>query len=196
MRKAILTIASALTCLASQAQSVETIRKDYADAQQHVSLMNDPEYPPTNRYQVVREKMLCGSGQHKETVSLYFYEDENNDGNVCEKRSIRLATSTYNFAAREYYEEYLYDKAGNVEFIYAKDIDSEDWSEVEYRFYFDKKGVIKTTVQRKKNGDDNFTQEYSGSKVPDKYSKAFATYKHNAAAFKEQFKAIDSTARF
>ena len=194
MKKAIATLAAAIVCIAGTAQSIESIREDYAAAKEHIRLMDDPEYPPTNRYQVVLEKMLCGSGQHKETVTMYFYEDEENEGNICGKRSVYFATVSYNFAGRDYYEEYLYDKDGNVKFIYAKDINSDDWSEVEYRFYLDKKGVIKTTVKRKKQGEENFTLEYDGK--TGRYSKAFATYKGKASAYRNLFKAIDNSALY
>ena len=189
MKKAIATLAAAIACIAGTAQSIESIREDYAAAKEHIRLMDDPEYPPTNRYQVVLEKMLCGSGQHKETVTMYFYEVD-----ICGKRSIYFATVSYNFAVRDYYEEYLYDKDGNVKFIYAKDINSDDWSEVEYRFYLDKKGVIKTTVKRKKQGEENFTLEYDGKMGG--YSKAFATYKGKASAYRNLFKAIDNSALY
>lgn len=194
MKKAIATLAAAIACIAGTAQSTEDIREDYAAAKEHIRLMDDPEYPPTNRYQVVLEKMLCGSGQHKETVTMYFYEDEENEVDICGKRSIYFATVSYNFAIRDYYEEYLYDKDGNVKFIYVKDINSDDWSEVEYRFYLDKKGVIKTTVKRKKQGEENFTLEYDGKTGG--YSKALATYKGKASAYRNLFKAIDSSALY
>ena len=89
---------------------------------------------------------------------------------------------------------YLYDKDGNVKFIYAKDINSDDWSEVEYRFYLDKKGVIKTTVKRKKQGEENFTLEYDGKTGG--YSKVLATYKGKASAYRNLFKAIDNSALY
>ncbi|MBQ6962095.1 MAG: hypothetical protein IJP79_00095 [Paludibacteraceae bacterium] len=90
MRKAIATLAAAIACITGTAQSIESIREDYAAAKEHIRLMDDPEYPPTNRYQVVLEKMLCGSGQHKETVTMYFYEDEENEVDICRHCELQL----------------------------------------------------------------------------------------------------------
>ncbi|MBQ3655845.1 MAG: hypothetical protein II956_03210 [Bacteroidales bacterium] len=70
MKKIILTlILFAAVCTQMSAQTVESIRKDYNETQAHIKMMNDPEYPPTNRYQLTIEQMLGGSGEHKETVA-------------------------------------------------------------------------------------------------------------------------------
>ena len=200
MKKLLLTLLSVALFSTAFSQTVETIRKDYSEAMEHAKLMNDPEYPPTNRFQVTCEQMMPGSGPHKVSYTFYYHEgydeeDEEPNINGYLDRSIWYVKHSYNWAARDFYEEYLYDDKGNIEFIYARAVDDDDFSLIfEYRFYFNAKGVIKVIVKRKKEGESTFTQEYSGATVTSKYQKAYDQYKRTSEGMKTLFKTVDGYA--
>ena len=177
-------------CAAATAQTVENIRKDYNDTQADIKTMNDPEYPAKNRYQLTIEQMLGGSGQHKETVSIYFYEDDEEEHPGNSVRSIRFVSVSYNFAAMKYHEEYLFSKSGVLEFVFANDYF--DTGDYEYRFYCNSKGVINIITKHKGNGETKFTQEYSGAMNED-YTGIFNIYKTKAENYKKLFNAIEKT---
>ncbi len=191
MKKIFLTLLTVIFCASAFSQTVESIRKDYAEAMNHAKMMNDPEYPPTNRFQVVTEQMMAGSGPHKVSATFYYFEDEEdmNPGNV--QKSIWYVTYSYNWAARDYYEEYLYNEKGKIEFIYQRGYD-DDFQVYEYRFYFDAKGGIKVIVKRKKEEDKTFTQEYSGATVTAKYKEAYDSAVNMSEYFKTMFKTLDT----
>lgn len=63
-----------------------------------------------------------------------------------------FATQKYNFAAREYYQEYLYDKQGRIEFIYAIKPDVINDIDYEYRFYFSQGRLIDILVKSRQTG--------------------------------------------
>lgn len=192
MKKLIITLlAFAAFCVAATAQTVESIRKDYNDVQASIKLINDPEYPAKNRYNVTIEQMLGGSGQHNENVSMYFYEDENEENPGNSIRSIRFVTVNYNFAAMKYHEEFLFTKGGVLEFVYGKDY--MDGTEYEYRFYCNSKGVIKVIVNTKAMGETKFTQAYSGA-MKDNYNYVFDSFKDRAVRYKKLFAALDDSA--
>lgn len=171
----------------SSAQTVETIRKDYNEAK---SLQNSEI--PKNNYQVVINKMYGGSGPHKEVVTMIphvDYDDENNPGVPI--FTPYLITSKFNWGAREYYQEFLFSDKGQVEFIYAKGVDENDFSEIEYRFYLNSSSVIKLIVNRKNANDNKFTQEYSGTSVTPKYKNDYDQYINNASSLLKLFQSIN-----
>lgn len=177
--------------IASKAQTVESIRKDYSQAIEHTKMMADPDYPPCNRYQLVFEQMLGGSGQHKETLTMYYYQEQNENDPGTTINTPYYFTTRYNYAGQIYHEEYLYTEKGKVEFIYALDLDFEDLSEVEYRFYIASSGVIKLIVNRKKSGESKFTQEYAGNTVS-KYSSAYNKYLDKSVKLAKMFASIEA----
>ena len=191
MKKIFFTLLTVMFCVSAFSQTVETIRKDYADALAHAKQINDPEYPVNNKFKVVTEQMMPGSGPHQVTANFYYYEDENEESLPDITKSIYYVTHSFNWAAREYYEEYLYTRKGKIEFIYQRGYD-DDFQLYEYRFYFDAKGVIKVIVKRKKDDDSALTQEYSGATVTDKYKKAYDAAVRKSEYFKGLFDTLNS----
>ncbi|MBR4271625.1 MAG: hypothetical protein IKQ30_16025 [Bacteroidales bacterium] len=183
MKKIFLTLLTIALCTAAYSQTVETIRKDYNAAKAYVQEMDGPDSPAQNRVRISTEEMYCGTGQHKETVTIYFRQDEENE-EPCNKNLICFVTNSYNWAVREYYEEYLYDQDGNIEFIYAKDVDDNDFSETEYRIYYSTKGVIKLIVKHKDVDDTKFAEVYNGTTVAPKYKEKCDNYKRLSEHFK------------
>lgn len=171
-------------------QTLESIRKDYNDAKAYVKEMLGPDSPAMNRLQMTTEKMYCGSGQHKDAVNIYYRVDEERD-ETCNTHLIYFVTHSYNWAVRNYYEEYLYDKNGNIEFIYAKDVDDNDFSETEYRIYYNAKGVMKLTVKQKGASESKFVEVYSGNTIAQKYKQKCDEYRNESEHFKKQFSTLN-----
>ena len=96
MRKIFLTLLTIAFCTAAYSQTVETIRKDYNAAKAYVQEMEGPDSPAQNRVRISTEEMYCGTGQHKETVTIYFRQDEENE-EPCNKNCWNNSICTYQF---------------------------------------------------------------------------------------------------
>ena len=111
--------------LAASAQNtIQSIRKAYQDVHEmidHMTAKGDdiPAMPPEYfDLQVVQN--LPATGPHNETIRMYYGEEESEDEeeyNPYPPHYLRFATAKYNFAAREFCEEYLYDDKGNVMYV-------------------------------------------------------------------------------
>jgi len=180
------------------AQTVESIRKDYTAAKDLEKRQKGDEASGINVFQTKVYKMWPGSGPHEAQVTMYCSNNEDDeDYSAYLDNSICFVTTSYNVAARSYYEEYMYDGNEKIEFIYARGVDDsgdpESWSEYEYRFYFDANGVIKLIVKRRPWGDETpFAQEYSGATVPDKYKEELKRFQSSSKYFKDLFDTLDN----
>ena len=113
-----------------------------------------------------------------------------------------FATAKYNFAAREFYEEYLYDDKGQVMFIYALTPDvGDDMVPYELRMWFDGEQLLRFTA-KKMEGELNsvdiaslrkatFQEEYSGKTIAEKYQQEAYRCWDRAYRFLTMFKGID-----
>ena len=138
---------------------------------------------------------LPGTGYHKEWIRLYFYEKENEEWEADEPmlfRNIHFVTAKYNYAAREFYDEYLFDEKGNLEFIFARNADIDDFKGGEYRFYFKDGKLIKVIVSVRNLETEKYEQKYTGAKVPADYESDYNNYLGSAEHYKELFKTIDA----
>lgn len=183
-----LTLLMCILSTATSAQTVESIRNDYNEAK---SLQSSEV--PQNNYQIIINRMYGGSGQHNETVTMIPRVDYDEQGDSPGDPIFTpfMITSKFNWAARNYYREFLYSDKGKLEFIYAKDIDDEDFSEIEYRFYIGTSGVIKVVVNHKNANEDKFSQEYSGKTLTPKYKKAYERFSNSAAALLKLFLSLN-----
>ncbi len=117
MRQIVLTLILALGCLAATAQAQDAkaaIRQHYAAAKAYVEQQQQVEaggdiYPVTQCFSVQVKQNLPGTGYHQEDVKLYYREEQETDEQIYPDLLLDFATKRYNFAARTYYEEYLYD---------------------------------------------------------------------------------------
>lgn len=184
--------------IVADAQTVEEkIRKHYTDVKDRVAEMAtwEEEYPVPTFYHVEIQENYPGTGRHKEDVYIYHDEihDESEDDEsvIFPPKRIEFVTVKYNFAARNYYQEYLYDEKGNVEFIYAFnefDLDYLDW---EYRFYFNGGKLIKAIVKQRQTGSNNeFKEVYNGTTIPKKHSEYYKGFLAKSKHYKEMFKII------
>ena len=201
--KRIIAFVGMMVCVltVSAQDAVSTIRKHYTETQQMVAQYAEWEkegdwtMPCPMYYEVNIKQNLPGTGYHKEWIRLYFYEKENYEGQPDEPmlfRNIHFVTAKYNYAAREFYDEYLFDEKGNLEFIFARNADIDDFKGGEYRFYFQKGKLIKAIVSVRNPATEKYEQKYTGMKVPEEYESDYKDYLGKAKHYKDLFKTIDA----
>ena len=113
------------TLTAGAQNTIENIRKEYQAVHEMIAQMTPDkdgmwQMPPTY-FDLNVVQNLPATGPHKENIRMYYGELESDEEeyNPYPPHYLRFTTAKYNFAAREFYEEYLYDNKGNVMFIYA-----------------------------------------------------------------------------
>ena len=186
--------------LAAQAQDAkQAIRQHYADAKAQVAQMQELEksgdqYPVPQTYTVVIKQNLPATGYHEETLQMFYREEKKSDEQIYADLYLDFATQKYNFAAREYYQEYLYDKQGRIEFIYATEPDIVNGIDYEYRFYFSQGRLIDVLVKSRKTGEGEttFNTVYQGKTVPAQYSDEYKNLVASSKSIMTVFKSIDS----
>ena len=103
--------------------TIESIRKEYQSVHEWIALMSD-NFPsdgiPPEYFDLRVVQNLPATGPHHENIRMYYGELEpEEEGDPYPPHYLRFTTIKYNYAAREFYEEYLYDDKGQVMFIYA-----------------------------------------------------------------------------
>ena len=210
MRKIIAAIAFlALSALAAEAQNtIESIREAYAGVKECISMMNDSfpaEGIPPEYYHLHVAQNLPGTGGHREDIRMYYNEveqEEDENWTPYPDHWLRLVTAKYNFAAREFYEEYLYDEKGQVMFIYAITPDVSDYVvPYELRMWFDGKRLLRFTAKKAEVTEPfdyenlnsfKYKEEYSGTTIPELYLRETDRCKERAQHLLKMFKGIDN----
>ena len=173
MRKMFVIIAClALGVQVAKAQyTIEDIRKSYASVKEYIAQMSG-EFPadgiPDEYYHLNIEQNLPGTGPHHEHVWMYFSELDGTP--IYPPHYLWFATRKYNYAVREYYEEYLYDRKGQIMFIYATNPDVIFGEIFEFRLYYDGQRLLKCIVKQRKWDEKNYREVYNGSAIPDAYT--------------------------
>ena len=209
MRKKIaftLLLCVASTWVAFAQNTIESIRKEYQNVHEWIAQMDDrfpsegipPEYFDLN---VVQN--LPATGPHHEHIRMYYGELESEEeSDPYPPHYLCFATAKYNFAAREFYEEYLYDDKGQVMFIYALTPDvGDEMVPYELRMWFDGEQLLHFTA-KKMEGELNsvdiaslrkatFQEEYSGKTIAEKYQQEAYRCWDRAYRFLTMFKGID-----
>ena len=120
--------------------TIESIRKTYQENWEVINMMSD-NFPsdgiPPEYYHVHVAQNLPGTGGHQENVRYYYGELESDEDVIYPPHYLKFVTSKYNFAAREFYEEYLYDNKGHLMFVYARTPDVDFPKMHEIRLYYD-----------------------------------------------------------
>ena len=114
----------ALTQTAQAQDLKKAIRAHYAEAKAYVDQVKKMEaegfsYPVPQYFSAHVKQNLPATGFHQEEVLMYYQERRDSDEQIYPSLYLDFAVKKYNFAAREYYEEYLYDEQGRIQFIYA-----------------------------------------------------------------------------
>ena len=183
--------------------TIASIRQAYQNQKEVIGQMSDnfpSEGVPPEYYHLHVAQNLPGTGGHHENVRFYYGEERTEEDEIYPPHYLTFVSSKYNFAAREFYEEYLYDDKGQVMFIYARTPDVDFPKIHEIRLYFDGDHLLRLNV---KEADDlnsfednavstaSFKEVYTGTTIPEQYKEACSMYKSYARRFLEVFKAID-----
>ena len=191
----LLALAGMLSVAAQDAENV--IRKHYAEAQQKVAEYDKAEkgegdvFPQYYEVNIVQN--LPGTGPHHKRVRMYYYEYDNEDWQPDEPmltRSLQFVTVKYNYAAREFYEEYLYDEKGQIEFVYYRDADIDDVGG-ECRLYYKNGKLFRALVSIFNPETETYEQKYSGATMPEKYEGLHEGRLYNIKKYKTLFDELD-----
>lgn len=184
--------------------SIETIRQEYKGVKEWIAMMSE-DFPadgiPPEYYELRVLQNLAGSGPHRENIRMYYGELESEEeGDPYPPHFLRFATAEYNFAAREYREEYLFDNKGRLMFIYVLTPDVTMETVRELRMWFDGDRLLHFTA-KKADGLDyidletlrktTFQEEYSGTTIPDLYLNETNRCQHRALRLLGMFENID-----
>ena len=177
----------------AQAQyTIEDIRKSYANVKEHISRMSG-EFPsegiPHEYYHLNVEQNLPGTGPHHE--HLWMYYDELESDAIYPPHYLWFATKKYNYAAREYYEEYLYDNKGQLMFIYATNPDVVFGDIFEFRLYYDGQHLLKCIVKQRKWDEKSYREVYNGSEAPGTYIETIKMLRGSADVNLRLFRQIE-----
>lgn len=201
MKKAITLAVCLAACiqLCTAQNSVASIRQRYAAIKEYISThtgTNENDGAEWAEYYHVEARLfLPATGGHKENIYMYFNEKE--EDKIYPGHYLTFATTKYNYAAREFYEEYLYDEDGNVAFIYrydpmwAPDEKAED-KEYEFRFYLNKGKLLSAIVKSKDYAQASFSDVYSGSSLKKEYEMPFSQGMAKAKSIHQLFVDTDS----
>lgn len=212
MKTIIITMLLVLSAQGAVAQqTIEDIRKAYAGVVEYIGMMSD-DFPsegiPPEYYHLHASQMLPATGMHKEDIRLYYYdvEEENEDEpRIYPLHYLRFATTKYNYAAREFYEEYLYDEKGQLMFVYAINPDvGENMLPYELRLWYDGKRLLRFQAKKfvgkleyldiASLRKGTFAEEYSGTTVPEQYRSVVEFLPERAKGFLAMFKSIENCA--
>lgn len=183
--------------------TVESIRKVYQDVHEWIAQMGTGL--PSEYFDLHVVQNLPATGPHNENIRMYYGEEESEDEeeyNPYPPHYLRFATAKYNFAAREFCEEYLYDDKGNVMFIYVltPDVELNMSSAYELRMWFDGDRLLRFMAKKAEGLDyidipslrkAKFTEVYSGTAIPELYQDETNRCKQRAERFLAMFKGID-----
>lgn len=183
--------------------TVENIRKTYQDVHEWIAQMGTDL--PSEYFDLHVVQNLPATGPHNENIRMYYGEkqsEDNEEYNPYPPHYLRFATAKYNFAAREFCEEYLYDDKGRVMFIYVltPDVELDMSSAYELRMWFDGDRLLRF-MAKKADGLDyidipslrkaQFKEVYSGTTIPELYRDETDRCKQRAKRFLTMFKGID-----
>ena len=159
MKKIVLSIILCLCALGSvQAQNaqVANIRKMYAEAKEIIANKKKAEVPPDETV-VTSNYMAPGAGPIKD-VTHYFYSGEYDENLRNVYYTPYFITRSYNVGARDFYEEFLFDK-GSLVFYFSKSQNDET------RYYFGAGGFFHEVIKGEKQMDEVFASRLANDLV-------------------------------
>ena len=178
-RFSLLMLLTVLSLHAAWAQNtIESIRQRYAEAKEYARTHTGSDlYDGADfgeYYHLESRQWLPGTGGHIEHTYMYYGEVDCDEDVIYKPHWLTFVTKRFNYAAREYYQEFLYDIDGKVVFIYAYDPmtqleGDESDNQYEFRFYFSKGRPMKAIVKRKHGDDKEFRQVYDDNTIRPAY---------------------------
>ena len=124
---------------------IQLAREKYAEGLSLIQANAGEEYP-LNFTTVVREQNWAAIGPKTEKMQFYYNEIEDEEDPYPVGYALRMVRYTYNIAARNFLEEYLFDDNGKPLFFFThfeEMLNSVDDSfEFEVRYYYDENGNV------------------------------------------------------
>ena len=137
---------------------VEDIRRMYAEAKHLVAHSEEPDQDWYEDMEIHRRQMCSGVGMVYET-QRYFYLSDFDDERGYEVASLHFITRRYNSAARQYYEEYLFDpESGQLVFAFLQGDNAFTGEKDETRYYWHNGKLIHQQTKGEPLLDDMLTQ--------------------------------------
>ena len=171
MRRVMALVVAAIVCVGMSGQDtkearerVSEIRKMYSEAKT-MSSENVKHDETRNDLEISVRQNVPGIGYQKMSIRMYYQPGEfDNDRGVADYYPY-LITAKYNVAARDFYEEYLYDMTEHeLVFVFRKFTDV-DGTPTEVRYYWGKDGKIVHKALKGKNeglGEDDMQKRGQG----------------------------------
>ena len=163
-------------------KAIENVRQRYAEMKKMIDMMGegadwqdraeDADSPggwPPEYFHVKVVQNLPGTGYHEENVRMFYEEERSGEDEVYPPLRLAYASSKYNFAAREFYHEFLYDEKGDLIFLYGQVPDTERGVVLLLRFYIKDSKVVWTMVSERSLQDDSVTEVYADSALLQEY---------------------------
>ena len=197
MKKKLFTMFTAIILLGgvtcAQAQTIDDIRKAYADVKEYIAMMSE-NFPsdgiPAEFYHLHVALNLPATGPHFEDIRMYFGEKEHHDM-IYAPHYLRFLTTKYNFAVREYYEEYLFNGKGQLMFVYGVNPDVVFGELYEFRLYFNDQQLQKAIVKKKAVDEKEYQEVYNGPKLPEAFAEPANIYRAKAKTYLTFFKNVE-----
>ena len=171
-------------------EGLSEIRQHYYAVKQRITELEQAGVPAYYQMNVVRN--LPATGMQHMTVNMYY--DSRDDHSIWPSHWLELATASYNYAVRQFYEEYLFLPNGDLSFIFVRTPDVEFGKEYEFRFYFDD-GLIHVSVRSRSVGEGEFVEEFADSEVPTSYLSFYHEYLRTAQNYRHLFNTIETTVK-
>ncbi|MCR4995536.1 MAG: hypothetical protein K6A32_09240 [Bacteroidales bacterium] len=192
----VMSLVAAMPALLAQ-DGLNDIRKHYAAVKEHIARMETENAQPPRYYELTIFENLPGTGRHTENMHFYYCdvklapEEIEGDVELHPHHWLELATAKYNYAAREFYEEYLYDEQQRITFIYARTPDYDYGREHEFRLYFDEDKLIRVHIKSREGLEGPFAEEYLGQTLPENARTFYDILLQRAAKFPKLYRGID-----
>ena len=133
---------------------IQLAREKYADGLALISANAEDEYP-LNYATVVRNQNWAAIGEKVEKMNFYYHEIEEDEEPYPVGYTLRMVRYTYNIAARDYLEEYIFDDNEKPLFFFTHFVEilnSIDYStEFEVRYYYDENGNVIRSIYKLKD---------------------------------------------
>lgn len=153
-------IISLLVCLSlstftANTQNINTIKEKYYEVKQSIALQSK-EVNCQNNGKISFTHNVPGIGPQTFHCTFFFTPYQYDDEGFIKPHNLQFVQCTFNIAARDYYEEYLYDENGNLIFAYGKGPSLEDCNKShEIRLYLNNMNLIKVISDYTRENQDN-----------------------------------------
>ena len=126
------------------AQNIASIRERYSTVKDMISYQQKDDNMK-NCSIITYSQIVPGTGPQTCSYTAYFTPLENDAEGNLKAQKLQFVQCSYNIAAGEYYEEYLYDRFGDLIFILKRE-PGEDGKVLDTQVYLSRGEVLKMAV--------------------------------------------------